>query len=154
MTHHERLPVMSLTLSVKAKLMNWDSNSHCFITMDHNCSDRTDYNMAEPSEWYECIDRSCTFLSFLFTSQLPQSKYHHGTAARHDYHDKLDFLRLFFPPVIIISAEIGLTEWFEIWFSQPQGTNNLLGQHILAAWINFRGLCGKYHPCSIFCLEF
>lgn len=97
MTHHERLPVMSLTLSVKAKLMNWDSNSHCFITMDHNCSDRTDYNMAEPSEWYECIDRSCTFLSFLFTSQLPQSKYHHGTAARHDYHDKLDFLRLF-PP--------------------------------------------------------
>lgn len=38
---------MSLTLGVKAKLMNCDSNSHDFIVMHRDCSGTSDYN-AEP----------------------------------------------------------------------------------------------------------
>lgn len=40
---------MSLTLGVKAKLMNCDGNSHYFIMMDRVYS-RSDYNTAEPSD--------------------------------------------------------------------------------------------------------
>lgn len=41
---------MSLTLGVKAKLMNCDGNSRYFIMMDHGYSDRSDYNTAQPSD--------------------------------------------------------------------------------------------------------